>query len=156
MLALVPMTEAAYAAFLTRAIDDYADSNVEAGFWTRAEALEKSSADFRKLLPEGLATPRHYLRTIVRDADAQRVGEVWFAVKADSAKRAGFIYELFVEEKFRRLGYAHQAMQLVEAEARKLNLAELELHVFGYNHPARGLYEKLGYQVASLNLIKKL
>ena len=40
--------------------------------------------------------------------------------------------------------------------ARDLGLAILRLHVFTHNAVARTLYEKLGYEVSSLNIAKVL
>lgn len=57
MVELVPMSEAEFAAYLERAVREYADEKVRAGNWTQAIALERSRAEYDQLLPQGLATP---------------------------------------------------------------------------------------------------
>jgi ribosomal protein S18 acetylase RimI-like enzyme len=47
-------------------------------------------------------------------------------------------------------------MLALEALATDLGLRYLGLHVFAHNPGARQLYEKLGYTVRSLNMIKNL
>jgi ribosomal protein S18 acetylase RimI-like enzyme len=61
-----------------------------------------------------------------------------------------------IDEKSRGKGYGKQIMLLLEEKARELGLKSLALHVFGSNQVARGLYEKLGYEVSSLNVTKPL
>ena len=41
-------------------------------------------------------------------------------------------------------------------KARELDLKSIGLHVFAYNKVAKNLYESMGYEVSSLNMIKKL
>ena len=54
------------------------------------------------------------------------------------------------------VGFATQAMLALEEKAKELGLVILRLHVFTHNAVARSLYEKLGYEVSSLNMAKVL
>ena len=51
---------------------------------------------------------------------------------------------------------AFRAFLAVEAEARRLGLAGIGLHVFGHNTGAQALYAKLGYVPTHINLYKPL
>jgi ribosomal protein S18 acetylase RimI-like enzyme len=156
MIQLVPMTQKDFEAFLERDIRAYAEENVKGGYWSEAEALEKSRKEHEGLLPEGLKTKNHYLYTI-QDADhGNKVGIIWMRINADSPKPSGFIFDLEIDEPFRRKGYATQAMLRLEEVARRFGLQQLGLHVFAHNQTARALYDKLGYRVASLNMMKPL
>ena len=84
------------------------------------------------------------------------MGDIWLAVDQAAPVRAGFIYDLFIEEPYRRQGLAAQAMLALEDEARALGLQSLALHVFGHNLGARALYEKLGYEITDVNMAKPL
>ena len=152
--ALIPMTQPEYEAFVKRAIPEYAADNVRAGYWSESEALEKSRAGYEKLLPKGLQTENHFLYTLYHEDDA--VGMIWIRADLQSPIKSGFIFELYVAEKFRGKGYGKQAMLLIEEKARELGLESLGLHVFAVNKVARNLYESVGYEVSSLNMTKKL
>jgi ribosomal protein S18 acetylase RimI-like enzyme len=151
---LIPMTQPEYEAFVERAVPEYAADNVRAGYWSESEALEKSRAGYEKLLPKGLQTENHFLYTLY-DAN-EAVGMIWIRADLQSLTKSGFIFELYVDEKFRGKGYGKQAMLLIEEKARELGLESLGLHVFAVNNVARNLYQSVGYEVSSLNMTKKL
>jgi len=148
------MTETEFQAFLAQDVRDYAEEKVRAGNWTSDEALQRSLEAHNNLLPKGLSTPNHHLFTIMLDAKA--VGRVWLSSDPKAAGRAGFIYDLFVADPFRRRGIARGAMLLLEEEALRLGLRSLALHVFGHNTAARALYEGLGYTITNVNMAKPL
>jgi ribosomal protein S18 acetylase RimI-like enzyme len=154
MLKLIPMTQSEFDAFLERDIPAYAAENVRAGYWDESEAPEKSRKEHESLLPRGLRTKDHYLYTV--HDEKQAVGMIWLRAEMDRPKKSGFIFDLEIDEKFRGKGYGKQAMLLIEAKAHELGLRSIALHVFAYNDVARNLYESLGYEVSSLNMIKNL
>ena len=45
---------------------------------------------------------------------------------------------------------------LIEEKARELGIQRMGLHVFGYNEVAKHLYESIGYQYSSYNMLKNL
>ena len=148
------MTEKEFQTFLAESIPEYAAEKVKAGNWDSDVALARSRDEHAKLLPEGLTSPNQHLYTV--ELDGNPVGRLWLSVDPDVAGGAGFIYDLFVAESFRRRGIAALAMQLLEKEARRLGLGNLALHVFGYNLAARALYQKLGYEITNINMSKPL
>lgn len=148
------MTQTEFDAFLERIIPEYAADNVKAGYWDESEALEKSRKETNGLLPQGLQTENHYLYTVY-DED-QAVGIIWMRANVNRPTKSGFIFELWVDERFRGKGYGKQAMLLIEEKAREMGLQSIGLHVFAYNDVARSLYEKLGYEASSLNMKKDI
>jgi len=156
MIHLVPMTQSELDSFLERDIPQFAQENVKAGYWSADEALERSRSDHEKLLPQGLATPDHHFFNIQEAQSGQKVGINWMKVNKEHAMPSGFIFNLEVDEPFRRRGFAAQAMLALEDKAEELGLATLFLHVFAHNQSAQALYHKLGYQVTSLNMAKRL
>jgi ribosomal protein S18 acetylase RimI-like enzyme len=149
------MTEAEYQAFLEPSIREYAEDHVKDGEWSEEEALEKSRKEFYDLLPQGLETPNHYLFTIVNE-EQQNVGMIWFMLRKRQGKLAAFIYDVKVDEPFRRRGYASQAFRELEHKVRELGGSKIALHVFGHNHGAIQLYTKLGYVVTNLHMAKEI
>jgi ribosomal protein S18 acetylase RimI-like enzyme len=155
MIQLVPKTEREFRTYLREETARFAEANVRAGYWNKTEALKKSIEAHNQLLPRGLATPRHHLFTITTD-NKKPVGTIWMAEDHRSETSAGFIYDLFIKEPYRRKGLATQAMLLLEEKAKQLGLKVLYLHVFAFNTNAKHLYEKIGYQITSVNMAKQL
>ena len=154
MSKLIPMTQPEYEIYLEHLIPDYAADNVRAGYWDESEALEKSRQQTASLLPQGLQTKDHYIYNLV-DGD-QIVGMIWLKASPNNPIKSGFIFDVMIDEKFRGKGYGKQIMILIEEKARELDLKSIGLHVFAYNKVAKNLYESMGYEVSSLNMIKKL
>jgi ribosomal protein S18 acetylase RimI-like enzyme len=156
MVKLTPMTQPEFDAFLEADILSYAHENVLAGYWSETEAMARSRKEHKALLPKGPKSLYHHFYTI-RDAKTeQAVGVLWFRTDLDSSRGSAHIFDLEIDEPYRRQGYARAAMQELENVARGMGLRQLGLHVFAHNGAARGLYDALGYQVASLNMLKDL
>ena len=66
------------------------------------------------------------------------------------------IYDIIINENFRRRGYASRTLELVEARAKELGAKNVELHVFSHNHGAQALYEKVGYNVTSITMARPI
>jgi ribosomal protein S18 acetylase RimI-like enzyme len=155
MVILEPMTEAEFQSFLETAVTEYAQDNVAAGRWTEEEALEKSKQEFHELLPDGITTPNNYLFTLVNEAQ-QKVGVFWFAMQDRQGQRAAFVYEVRIDEAFRRHGYGSQTFRELENKVRELGGNKISLHVFGKNHAALEMYTKLGYEATNIAMTKTL
>jgi ribosomal protein S18 acetylase RimI-like enzyme len=154
MVRIRGMTEEEVQAFLDRNIPAYAADKVQAGNWTSEEAEQRAREEYSRLLPAGLNSAHQHLYTI--ELDEEPAGDLWLSSDPYMAGGAGFVYDLYVVEEFRRRGIATQALRLLEAEAACLGLSGLSLHVFGDNLAARALYEKLGYEITNLNMAKSL
>jgi len=146
------MTAEELVAYLARSIPEYAAEHVRTGEWTEAEALERSRADHAALLPEGVASPGHFLRTVHDAGTGRRVGEVWYGLRSVGERPE--VYWIGIDPAFRRRGYAAATFRAVEDEARRLGADRLALHVFGANTGARALYETLGFVPVDLVLAK--
>jgi GNAT superfamily N-acetyltransferase len=153
MVRLVPMTIKEFEEYLERDIERYAEENVKAGHWAPAEALEESRKAHQQLLPTGMATKDHHFLKI-QDERGMAIGAAWLKANPDTAPLSGFVYALFIEEAHRGQGRGKQAMLALEEKAKELGLHTVALHVFAHNAVARALYERLGYEVKSLNMTK--
>ncbi len=156
MIRLVPMREAEYRVYLELSIREYAEDMVQSGNWQPEEALDRSTQEFAKYLPAGVATKDHYLYEIEDTTLGTKVGMIWLARIMQGAKPIMFIYDFRIDEAQRRKGYGEQALRAAEDQAKALGLDTIALHVFGFNHAARALYEKLGYEITNINMAKKL
>jgi RimJ/RimL family protein N-acetyltransferase len=153
-IVLRPLEGELYQSWFAEAVAGYADDNIKSGRWTEAEALQQSMQEFQKLLPDGPATSKQHLYSIVEVAGDTPVGVIWFA--EEEGRGGAFIYDLMIFEPYRRRGYAEQAMRAIEPLVRALALDHLGLHVFGVNAPARTLYRKLGYVETNVIMRKDL
>jgi ribosomal protein S18 acetylase RimI-like enzyme len=156
MVRLAPMKATEYQTYLNISIREYAEEKVQAGNWQPEEAQERSAKEFQQLLPEGVATKDNFLYDIQDEALDNTVGMIWLARMMQGTKPIMFIYDFRIDEAHRRKGYGEQAMLAAEVQAKALGYDTLALHVFGHNHAARALYEKLGYEITNLNMAKKL
>lgn len=156
MTVLAPMRTEAFAAVIEAAVSAYAADNVAVGRWPAAEALSLSRAETERLLPQGLATPGHQIYEIRDETRADFVGFVWFAVMQRGSAKAAYVYQIQVWDEFRRRGHARAALLEVEVMARAQGLSSVGLHVFAHNPKAQALYASLGYELQSLNMLKRL
>jgi ribosomal protein S18 acetylase RimI-like enzyme len=150
------MSEREYELFLEKTIPNYAAENVKAGYWLEEEALEKSRKEHNGLLPDGVNSKGQYLFQIKDIETNEKVGIIWFNARTNLPRPMGFIYNIEMDEAFRRKGYGKQAMLAIEEKARELGLKSIALHVFSHNTVAKSLYEKIGYKVKSMNMSKDL
>jgi RimJ/RimL family protein N-acetyltransferase len=153
---LVELEGAAYRAYREHLVRDYAADKVRAGAWSPAESENRAAKDVDGLLPDGPTTHDHFLYSVRDDAIRSEVGTVWFALRDSGVGRSVWIYDIVINENYRRKGYASRTLELVEQEAGALGARSVELHVFGHNHGAQALYEKMGYKVTSITMAKHL
>jgi RimJ/RimL family protein N-acetyltransferase len=155
-ISLVELDDAPYRAYRDHLVRDYAADKVRAGAWSESEAQIRAAKDVDGLLPEGPATQGHFLYSVREDAADAEVGTVWFALRDSGVRRYVWIYDIIINENFRRRGYASRMLELVEARAKELGAKSVELHVFGHNQGAQTLYEKVGYSVTSITMAKQV
>jgi len=152
---LVPMNEREFEVMREAGVRRYADENVRVGYWAPAEALQRSKETHDRLLPDGLRTEGHHFYKAVDTEDDRPVGHLWLRTE-EGDDRKGFIFDVFIDEAERGKGYGRAMMMSLEAKAKRMKLSSLALHVFAYNEAARHLYESLGYELKSLNMMKEL
>jgi RimJ/RimL family protein N-acetyltransferase len=155
-ISLVELDDAPYRAYRDHLVRDYAADKVRAGAWSESEAQIRAAKDVDGLLPEGPATQGHFLYSVREDAADAEVGTVWFALRDSGVRMYVWIYDIIINENFRRRGYASRTLELVEARAKELGAKSVELHVFGHNQGAQTLYEKVGYSVTSITMAKQV
>ena len=156
MTVLAPMCPEHFERFRSEVVASYAQDNVVALRWKESGALERSSSEFDRLLPDGLATPEHHLHEIQDGPGGQTVGYLWFMVSASHDERWAFLYNIRVFPEFRGRGHAGAAMKLFERRAIELEAAVIGLHVFAFNSTAQALYRSLGYGISGFNMLKRL
>jgi len=78
--------------------------------------------------------------------DGRPAGDLWVAEREDELTgRVLWIYDVHVDDAFRRKGLGRKAMLFAEEEASRRGVSRVSLNVFGGNDAARSLYRSLGY-----------
>ncbi|CAH2717026.1 putative N-acetyltransferase YycN [Neobacillus rhizosphaerae] len=154
MITLKPMSQEEFQQYISNAIEDYAKDKVISGNWSEDEAINLSRKEFTRLLPKDDKSEYNYLFSIFHDQHL--VGMIWIAQKSPTNNVEGFIYDFIIFEQYQGLGYGKKAMKETEIIAKKLGMKKIGLHVFGHNKIARGLYEKLGYEITNITMVKSI
>jgi GNAT superfamily N-acetyltransferase len=156
MISLVPMNEDQYEAFMALSARDQMEGHVREGRW-RAEEAEANMASLKEqFLPEGLATPNHVFLAIEEEDSGVQVGGLWYVLAEEDRARQVFVVDIQIFEAYRRRGYGTQTFHALEDNAREMGVTTIALHVFADNHPARAMYEKLGYAGTGTSMAKDL
>jgi ribosomal protein S18 acetylase RimI-like enzyme len=158
MVHLELMSETQFQSYLDTAVEDYAQAHLKSGDCAQEDALRLAQKDYQELLPDGLQSKNQFLFSIHDDALGKNeiIGMVWFGVTAARVVRSAFIYDLKIREDLRRKGYGVRVMDRVEELVQEMGIDTVGLHVMGYNHAARALYEKMGYQITGIGMTKTL
>lgn len=156
MITLQSMTQAEFELYREHLIREYAKDHVEAGNWDAEGSIERSEKEIDGLLPQGVASPKHYLFSVHDDSTNTNVGILWFAEREEGGSNLAFIYDIELKPEARGKGYGAETMRLLEAEVRALGLNRISLHVFGKNTVARKLYEKMGFETTNVLMSKEL
>jgi ribosomal protein S18 acetylase RimI-like enzyme len=142
-VSLRPLTSAECDRFVELHVPAFAAAKVASGDWPADVALDEARQAFARALPQGIASPGHELYALV--AEDTQVGWLWLELRRDSLVPYAYIYELSIDEPFRRQGLGRQAISLAAARCRELGLSRLVLHVFAANRGAIALYEECGF-----------
>ena len=156
MVKLEPMSEDEFSEWRENHSQDYAEEKIKSGAWSAEEAPRLADEEYTRLLPQGLQTADNFLYTAVDEATSEKVGHIWFTKMTYGGQTFAFVYDLIIFDEFRRRGYGEATMLALEEKVREQGLDSIGLHVFGHNHAAKALYEKIGYEITDLNMQKKL
>ena len=147
------LREDEYDAFIERAMAFYVDDMVRAGI-ERDVAQAKADKDLPQLLPDGLATPDHFMYAI--EHDGRFAGYLWLCNRDGELGHSLFVYAVEIDDELRGRGLGRAAMVFAEEEAQRLGIAKVALNVFGGNAAARHLYLSLGYEETAMHMEKRV
>ena len=145
MIQLVPMNNDQYEAFMALSMPDQMQGHVREGRWRAEEAEANMAKLVEQFLPECLATPNHFFFAIEAEGSGTNVGGLWYMLAEEDGTRQFFVLDIQIYEGHRRHGYGTQAFRVMEGIAREMGVTTIALHLFADNHPARAMYQKLGY-----------
>jgi ribosomal protein S18 acetylase RimI-like enzyme len=147
-----PLTSSALEEWLANSRARYIEERIAAGD-SRAEAESNARRSIEGLFPDGSPAPGQLVgRLFVRRLP---VGYLWVGVAGLDSNR-WWVWEVLIDEDFRRRGHGRQAMLLAEELALAHGASTIGLNVFGHNRVARNLYSSLGYGETSVQMRKDL
>ena len=152
-VSLRPMDEDEFVAWLPQMRERYAEDMSSHGGLSPEEAAQLAATQIEFLFPGARPSPEQLV--FVVEADGESVGQLWVTERTEP-QHCLFVYELYVDERWRGRGYGRAAMLLAEEEARRRALPRIALNVFGGNTVARRLYQSLSYEENAVTMSKLL
>jgi len=153
MLALRPMRDPEFIAYLAYFVPDYA-AEIAANYGVSdAEAFARASREIADDLPAGPGTPGEVLLCIVNDGDGI-VGYVWY--RPDTAARSAFICDFHILPAHQGQGFGRTALSLIEDRLAAEGITDLRLRVAADNSRARHVYETSGFHTTGINMSKRI
>ncbi|MCL2462050.1 MAG: GNAT family N-acetyltransferase [Defluviitaleaceae bacterium] len=141
------MTENEFSAYCDKAIGGYAEDLIHAGFAAEEDAAGISRDEYAKILPKGFHTPDADFHVILNSENE----EAGIILVKEILLGVALIMDIEIKERFRRRGYARDALLLVESELAARYFSMIVLNVFEYNAGAKKLYESCGYTVFNVD-----
>ncbi|AMM21408.1 hypothetical protein AX769_16325 [Frondihabitans sp. PAMC 28766] len=149
-----PLTDDEFAAWRDAQLADYAESLERSSGISPESARARSEKEFFGALPDGLQTARMHVLAVL-DAAGEKAGVLWVGPHP-SFDGSGYVYDIVIEQDHRGAGLGRATMLAAEEVSKAEGWSKIGLNVFGDNEVARGLYDSLGYAVASTRMIKPL
>ena len=156
MIELEPMTAGEFARYMETAVQDYAEAHLKAGDCEPSEAFTLAKADYDALLPQGISTPGHFLFSARTAGETAPVGLVWFQLRERRGKKSAYIFDIQIQPAHRGKGYGAALLARAERAAADMGAERISLNVMGWNHAARALYEKSGFNITGIGMTKRL
>jgi ribosomal protein S18 acetylase RimI-like enzyme len=130
--------------------DEYRQELIQAG--NSPEEAEKKIVATRSQLFTGhdLAEGQFIFDVLRGD---EKIGILWLGAKSETD---WWIYDIVVDQKFRGTGLGRPMLYAAEEYVRSHGGTRLGLNVFGPNTVARHLYDAVGYEVVSTQMLKNL
>ncbi len=148
------MSEEAFGTYKERLIEDYAKtlaSNLKRSLeHTRIASAEQING----LLKDGRHTKDHYVYEVVDAASEDVVGVLWVNIKQEEQR--AFIFDIEMKKEQQGKGYGKAALTELERLMKEMSVTKIGLNVFADNPVAISLYQKAGYVVTNMNMVKEI
>ena len=153
LITLRAITQFEFPAYSRLFIADYA-AEIESNYGYLAEkSRAQAQQELKNDLPQGIKTANQFLCCIDKVA-AGTIGYLWYTLN-DRGKTA-FILDFILLEKFRGIGLGKASFISLEELLAPTGVEQIKLRVAGDNKRAFKLYERMGFTVTSINMIKHL
>nr|WP_237399376.1 GNAT family N-acetyltransferase [Rathayibacter iranicus] len=119
-----------------------------------AAATRNADTSYDKYFPNGSPAPGHDVLDVLEERRA--VGSLWLGPHPSDLEGVWYVWDVEIDAGERGRGLGRAAMLLAERHVLSCGGSALALNVFGFNMPARALYESLGYETTAVQMRKPL
>lgn len=153
MVTFRPIQEDEFQAYSELFLADYA-AEIESNYGYSAErSMAQAKQELADDLPNGLETPNQFLLTIKHE-DKGLIGYLWYTLY-DQGETA-FILDFILHKQFRGMGLGQASLNALEQRLDQSHIKQIKLRVAGDNKRAFKLYQRMGFDVTGINMIKHL
>ncbi|WP_022890244.1 GNAT family N-acetyltransferase [Agromyces italicus] len=131
----------------------YIEERIQAGD-DRATAERISAESYAGFFPDQRPAPGHDVFHV--EIENRIVGMIWLGPHPRGLAGVWWVWDLEIDSAEQGHGYGRAAMLAAEEYVASRGGHALALNVFGFNAPARGLYESLGYETTSVQMHKSI
>ena len=119
-------------------------------------ATDLAHQELLRCFPNGIDTEDHDLLCIEVDStnSVKIIGYLWHSIK--SSDSSTFIYDFYIEDKYRGNGYGKEAIIQLESILVSAEVNQIKLRVAYHNQRALALYKEVGFIISGYNMSKKL
>jgi GNAT superfamily N-acetyltransferase len=117
----------------------------------KVQAKKIDSLALKRFFKNGYSTKGNLLYTI--ENENHYCGHLWLYLSPDEPDVL-FLTSLFIQEKYRRLGWGDLIMDFVDKKCLELSRSRIGLNLFFGNKPAVNLYKKHGYFMTEVQMEK--
>lgn len=148
------MTKEEFEIFKAKLIKSYAETISKNMRRSPELALAASEQQINSLLKDGIETKNHYLFNVADQNTKENVGILWVMANVDEDK--AFIFDIEMNKEYQGKGYGKETLKELDDFVRGMGIRHIGLNVFADNTTAKALYDKSGYVVTNMNMVKEL
>lgn len=152
-LKLIPKTKEEQEQFLEESKAGFTEALIKAYDFDLETAEKRTQQSFDQAFTSQEEVS-HVFMSIYDEVLSQAIGGLWFTL--NSKKSRAYLYQILIDSSFRGKGYGKQAMLMLDDYCKQQGMKQISLNVFGYNKPARNLYQGIGYEEVQCMMKKEL
>jgi len=154
MIKFSKMTKEEFEIYEAKLIKSYAETLVNNMRRSLEAAMVMSEQQIKGLLKDGADTKNHYVFNVVDNLSDEKIGVLWINIKPEEQR--SFIFDIEIMSEHQGKGYGKATLKNLEVFMKEMEIKQIGLNVFADNIIAKGLYEKLGYTVTNMNMVKDI
>jgi len=156
MINLRKMRSNEFPAYCDYFVADYSEEIALNYGHSLAVAIDLAKQSLAESFPSGIDSNKHELLCIeiTSDNELQVIGYLWHSIETNTSST--FIYDFYIDDKFRGNGYGKKALQQLELMLAEIGIKQIKLRVAYHNQRALTLYQAVGFTISGYNMSKTI